>query len=66
MKTSSPTPDAILQTAFGFWNSKVLLTAVNSISSPHSVSGGSQAQKSARNLNSILAASQIFSMRSWQ
>jgi hypothetical protein len=23
-----PTPDAILQTAFGFWNSKVLLTAV--------------------------------------
>ncbi|HYY36050.1 MAG TPA: methyltransferase [Candidatus Binatia bacterium] len=24
----SPTPDAILQTAFGFWNSKVLLTAV--------------------------------------
>jgi len=28
MKTSSPAPDAILQTAFGFWNSKVLLTAV--------------------------------------
>src|SRR6266404_2819143 len=28
METSSPTPDAILQTAFGFWNSKVLLTAV--------------------------------------
>jgi hypothetical protein len=28
VKTSSPTPDAILQTAFGFWNSKVLLTAV--------------------------------------
>jgi len=28
MNTSSPTPDAILQTAFGFWNSKVLLTAV--------------------------------------
>jgi len=28
MHTSSPTPDAILQTAFGFWNSKVLLTAV--------------------------------------
>ena len=26
--TSSPTPDTILQTAFGFWNSKVLLTAV--------------------------------------
>ena len=26
--TSSPSPDAILQTAFGFWNSKVLLTAV--------------------------------------
>jgi len=26
--TSSPTPDAILQTAFGFWHSKVLLTAV--------------------------------------
>jgi predicted O-methyltransferase YrrM len=25
---TSPTPDAILQTAFGFWNSKVLLTAV--------------------------------------
>ena len=24
----TPTPDAILQTAFGFWNSKVLLTAV--------------------------------------
>src|SRR6478609_3568121 len=28
METTSPTPDAILQTAFGFWNSKVLLTAV--------------------------------------
>jgi hypothetical protein len=28
VETSSPTPDAILQTAFGFWNSKVLLTAV--------------------------------------
>jgi hypothetical protein len=28
MKTSSPEPDAILKTAFGFWNSKVLLTAV--------------------------------------
>jgi hypothetical protein len=28
MEASSPTPDAILQTAFGFWNSKVLLTAV--------------------------------------
>src|SRR5215471_7462846 len=28
VKTSSPTPDAILQTAFSFWNSKVLLTAV--------------------------------------
>src|SRR5436190_6128080 len=28
MNTSAPTPDAILQTAFGFWNSKVLLTAV--------------------------------------
>ena len=28
MTTNSPTPDAILQTAFGFWNSKVLLTAV--------------------------------------
>ena len=28
MKTPSLTPDAILQTAFGFWNSKVLLTAV--------------------------------------
>ncbi|HEU0207378.1 MAG TPA: methyltransferase [Candidatus Udaeobacter sp.] len=28
MKTSFPSPDAILQTAFGFWNSKVLLTAV--------------------------------------
>jgi hypothetical protein len=27
VKTSAPTPDAILQTAFGFWNSKVLLTA---------------------------------------
>jgi len=26
--TSALTPDAILQTAFGFWNSKVLLTAV--------------------------------------
>lgn len=25
---ASPTPDAILQTGFGFWNSKVLLTAV--------------------------------------
>jgi hypothetical protein len=29
VKTPSPTPDAILQTAFGFWNSKVLLTAVS-------------------------------------
>jgi hypothetical protein len=28
LNTSAPTPDAILQTAFGFWNSKVLLTAV--------------------------------------
>jgi predicted O-methyltransferase YrrM len=28
MSTPSSTPDAILQTAFGFWNSKVLLTAV--------------------------------------
>jgi len=28
MNTASETPDAILQTAFGFWNSKVLLTAV--------------------------------------
>jgi hypothetical protein len=28
MKTTSPTPDAIQQTAFGFWTSKVLLTAV--------------------------------------
>jgi 2-polyprenyl-3-methyl-5-hydroxy-6-metoxy-1,4-benzoquinol methylase len=28
MNTPSQTPDAILQTAFGFWNSKVLLTAV--------------------------------------
>ena len=28
MNPISPTPDAILQTAFGFWNSKVLLTAV--------------------------------------
>jgi O-methyltransferase domain/Dimerisation domain len=28
VNTSSPAPDAILQTAFGFWNSKVLLTAV--------------------------------------
>jgi Dimerisation domain len=25
---TSPTPDAILQTAFSFWNSKVLITAV--------------------------------------
>ena len=28
MNPTLPTPDAILQTAFGFWNSKVLLTAV--------------------------------------
>ncbi len=28
MDTSAPTPDAILETAFGFWNSKGLLTAV--------------------------------------
>jgi O-methyltransferase domain/Dimerisation domain len=28
VNTPAPTPDAILQTAFGFWNSKVLLTAV--------------------------------------
>jgi len=28
MSTRSPTPDSILQTAFGFWNAKVLLTAV--------------------------------------
>src|ERR1051325_11344506 len=29
VETTSPTPDAILQTAFGFWSSKVLLTAVS-------------------------------------
>jgi hypothetical protein len=29
--TTSPARDAILQTAFGFWNSKVLFTAVMSI-----------------------------------
>ena len=29
VNTPSPTPDAILQTAFGFWNSKVLLTAID-------------------------------------
>jgi len=34
MKTTSPTPDAILQTAFGCWNSKVLLTASNFCGSP--------------------------------
>jgi len=34
MKTNSPTPDAILQTAFGCWNSKVLLTASNFCGSP--------------------------------
>jgi hypothetical protein len=28
MNAETPTPDAILQTAFGFWGSKVLLTAV--------------------------------------
>ena len=28
MKTPPPSPDAILQTAFGFWNSKVLLSGV--------------------------------------
>src|SRR5687768_3425160 len=28
MPAETPTPDAILQTAFGFWGSKVLLTAV--------------------------------------
>jgi 2-polyprenyl-3-methyl-5-hydroxy-6-metoxy-1,4-benzoquinol methylase len=28
VNSTSPTPDAILQTGFGFWNSKVLLTAV--------------------------------------
>src|SRR5213595_1738567 len=28
MNTETPTPDAILQTAFSFWSSKVLLTAV--------------------------------------
>jgi hypothetical protein len=28
VNSTSPTPDAILQTAFSFWNSKVLLTAV--------------------------------------
>jgi 2-polyprenyl-3-methyl-5-hydroxy-6-metoxy-1,4-benzoquinol methylase len=28
VNSTSPTPDSILQTAFGFWNSKVLLTAV--------------------------------------
>src|SRR5437764_9503496 len=31
MKTTSPTPDAILLTPFGFWNSMVLLTAVTFI-----------------------------------
>src|SRR3982751_2490402 len=29
VNSSSPAPDPILQTAFGFWNSKVLLTAVS-------------------------------------
>ena len=29
MNPTSPIPDAILQTGFGFWNSKVLLTAVS-------------------------------------
>jgi hypothetical protein len=28
VNTPEPTPDPILQTAFGFWNSKVLLTAI--------------------------------------
>lgn len=28
MNTATPSPDSILQTGFGFWNSKVLLTAV--------------------------------------
>ena len=28
MSSQTPTPDSILQTGFGFWNSKVLLTAV--------------------------------------
>ena len=28
VQTCAPTPEAILQTAFGFWNSKVLLTGV--------------------------------------
>jgi len=28
MITAQPTPDPILQTAFAFWSSKVLLTAV--------------------------------------
>jgi hypothetical protein len=29
VKTPSPTPDSVLQIAFGFWNSKVLLTAID-------------------------------------
>jgi len=66
MKTTSPTPDAILQTAFGFWNSKVLLTAVTFDLFTTLGQAGSPARRSVRNLNCILAALQIFSMRSWQ
>jgi hypothetical protein len=67
MKTTSPTPDAILQTAFGFWNSKVLLTAVTfdlfTALDQRRLTGPGE---SARNLSCMLAASQIFSMRSGQ
>jgi hypothetical protein len=66
MKTTSPTPDAILQTAFGFWNSKVLLTAVTFDLFTALGQSRLTARRSARNLTCILAASQIFSMRSWQ
>jgi len=66
METTLPAPDAILQTAFAFWNSKVLLTAVTfdlfSTRGQHRLTGG----EIAGNLACILAASPIFSMRWWQ
>jgi len=49
METTSPTPDAILQTAFALWNSKVLLTAVTfdlfSTLGQHGLTGGEIGKK---------------------
>jgi hypothetical protein len=66
VKTFSPTPDAILQTASGFWNSKVLLTTVTF--DLFTALGQSRLTDAeiGKNVTCILAESQIFWMRSWQ